>query len=151
MVEATSRPAFRYRFALNRVTLGMQALLFARLCSGLCPLRPATLRSQSANANYLMMRKSLFRWTNKRNRPTAISKSLMRFPMNVCDGWRRYDSTLDVASEPAELIPCPQCGRTFRGVKGLATHCRSMHGPLVQVTPGRTCPKCQKTFPLEAT
>ena len=53
---------------------------------------------------------------------------------------------LDVVSEPAEPIPCPQCCRTSRGVKGLATHCRSKHGAPVQVIPCQTCPRCQKTF-----
>ena len=43
-------------------------------------------------------------------------------------------------SEPAEFIPCPQCGRTFHGVKGLATQCRSKHGA-PQVIPGQTCPR----------
>ena len=122
--------------AANRVTLGMPALLFAHLCSV----------------------------PNKRNRPTAISKSLMRFPMDVYSGLTgltdddlsqlfRYDSTLDVVRQPAELIPCPQCGRILKGTKGLATHCRSKHGTKVQMadTPGQTCPRCRKHSQLAAT
>ena len=79
-----------------------------------------------------------------------ISDEFLRWVADLSDEdlaqLHRYDSTLDVASEPAELIPCPQCGRTFRGVKGLATHGRSKHGAPVQVIPGQTCPRCQKTF-----
>ena len=72
--------------------------------------------------------------------PDEMSDEFLRWVADLSDEdlaqLHRYDSTLDVASEPAELIPCPQCGRTFRGVKGLATHCRSKHGAPVQVIPG---------------
>ena len=82
--------------------------------------------------------------------PDEISDEFLRWVADLSDEdfsqLHRYDSTLDVVSEPAEPIPCPQCGRTFRGVKGLATHCRSKHGAPVQVIPGQTCPRCQKTI-----
>ena len=82
--------------------------------------------------------------------PDEISDKFLRWVADLSDEdlaqLHRHDSTLDVAGEPAELIPCPQCGRTFRGVKGLATHCRSKHSARVQVTPGQTCPRYQKTF-----
>ena len=82
--------------------------------------------------------------------PDEISHEFLRWVADLSDEdlsqLHRYDSTLDVVSEPAEPIPSPQCGRTFRGVKGLATHCRSKHGAPVHVIPGQTCPRCQKTF-----
>ena len=78
--------------------------------------------------------------------PDEISDEYLRWVADLSDEdlaqLHRHDSTLDAA----ELIPCPQCGRTFRGVKGLATHCRSKHGAPVQVISGQICPRCQKTF-----
>ena len=107
-----------HEIALSRVTLGMPALLSARLCLARFLLRPTPLRPRSANANYSTMRRNLFRCTNERNGPDEF----LRWVANLSDEdlvqLHRYDSTLDVASVPAELNPCPQCGRTFRGVKG---------------------------------
>ena len=86
--------------------------------------------------------------------PNEISDDFLRWVADLSDEdlsqLHRDDSTLDVAKEPAEPIPCPQCGRTFRGVKGLATHCLSKHGAPVHVIPGQTCPRCQKTFPTRS-
>ena len=45
-----------------------------------------------------MMRKNLFRCTNERNRPTAISKSPMRFPTNSCDGLQTYPMKIWLSS-----------------------------------------------------
>ena len=63
--------------------------------------------------------------------PDEISDEFLRWVADLSDEdlaqLHIYDSTLDVACEPAELIPCPQSGRTFRGVKKLATQCRSKH------------------------
>ena len=59
--------------------------------------------------------------------PDEISDEFLRWVADLSGDdlsqLHRHDSALDVASEPAEPIPCPQCGRTFRGVKELATHC----------------------------
>ena len=84
--------------------------------------------------------------------PDEISDGFLQWVTGLTDDdlnlLYRYDSTLDVVRQPAELIPCPQCGRIFKGTKGLATHCRSKHGTQVQMadTPGQTCPRCRKTF-----
>ena len=81
--------------------------------------------------------------------PEEITDDFLRWVAGLSDDdlnqLYRYDSTLDAVSEPAELLLCPLCGRTF---EGLATHCRSKHGAPVQMaaTPGQTCSRCQKTF-----
>ena len=53
--------------------------------------------------------------------PDEISDGFLQWVTGLTDDdlsqLFRYDSTLDVVRQPAELIPCPQCGRIFKGTK----------------------------------
>ena len=103
--------------ALRRVTLGMPALLSARLCLARFPSRP-TPQTTERQRQLLDDAKELVQMHERAQQihcnfqvPNEISDEFLRWVADLSDEdlaqLHRYDSTLDVASEPAELIFLP--------------------------------------------
>ena len=129
MVEATPCPAFRsFRCCCEQGHTWDASLAIRTAVLGTFSFETGPSQITERQRQLLDDAKELVQMHEQRQQthcnfevPDEISDGFLQWVTGLTDDdlnlLYRYDSTLDVVRQPAELIPCPQCGRIFKGTK----------------------------------